>query len=62
MDEKCKQYQGNYDEGGMLATINHYYNYIVFSVDYPAKNEGMPDAWLRYSEITMDTPDGDYIY
>ena len=59
--EQCKQYQGDYDEGGMLATINHYYNDIVFSVDYPAKNEGMPDAWLGYSEITMDTPDGDYI-
>ena len=59
--EQAKQYQGDYDEGGMTATINHYYNDIVFSVDYPAKNEGMPDAWLDYSELTMDTPDGNYI-
>jgi hypothetical protein len=59
--EECKQYQGDYDAEGMVVTINHYYNDIVFSVDYPSKNEGNPDAWLDYTELTMDTPDGDYI-
>ena len=59
--EECKQYQGDYDAEGMAVTINHYYNDIVFSVDYPSKNEGNPDAWLDYTELTMDTPDGDYI-
>ncbi len=59
--EPCKQYQGDYDADGMAVTINHYYNDIVFSVDYPAKNEGRPDAYLDFSEVTMDTPDGDYL-
>ena len=59
--EVCKQYQGDYDEKGIVEVINHYYRDIVFSVDYPAKNEGKPDAILGYSEVTMDTPDGDYI-
>lgn len=59
--EEASQYQGDYDEGGMVATMNHYYNDIVFSVDYPAKNEGAPDAFLDFGELTMDTPDGDYV-
>jgi hypothetical protein len=59
--EQCTQYQGDYDAEGMAVTINHYYNDIVFSVDYPSRNEGNPDAILDYSEVTMDTPDGDYI-
>jgi hypothetical protein len=59
--EQAKQYQGDYDAEGMAVTINHYYNDIVFSVDYPSKNEGNPDAWLDYTELTMETPDGDYI-
>lgn len=59
--EVCKQYQGDYDEKGIVEVINHNYRDIVFSVDYPAKNEGNPDAWLDYTELTMETPDGDYI-
>ena len=59
--EQCSQYQGDYDENGILDAINHYYQKVVFSVDYPAKNEGQPDAFLDYSEVTMETPDGDYI-
>lgn len=58
---EAKQYQGDYDNAGIVEVINHYYRDIVFSVDYPAKNEGKPDAWLDYTELTMDTPDGDYI-
>lgn len=58
--EEAKQYQGDYDEAGIVDVINHYYRDIVFSVDYPAKNEGMPDAWLGFAEVTMDTPDGNY--
>lgn len=59
--EQCQQYQGDYDEAGIVEVINHYYRDIVFSVDYPAKNEGNPDAWLGFAEVTMDTPDGNYI-
>ena len=59
--EQAKQYQGDYDEAGIVELINHYYRDIVFSVDYPVKNEGMPDAWLGFAEVTMDTPDGNYI-
>jgi hypothetical protein len=59
--EQAKQYQNDYDEDGIVEVINHYYRDIVFSVDERAKNEGMPDAWLGYDTLTMDTPDGDYI-
>jgi hypothetical protein len=59
--EQCKQYQGDYDDNGILDVINHYYRDIVFSVDYPAENEGNPDAVLDYGEVTLDTPDGGYI-
>lgn len=59
--EQCKQYQDNYTEVAIVDVINHYYRDIVFSVDYLAKNDGRPDAYLDYSEVTMDTPDGDYI-
>ena len=59
--EEAKQYQGDYDEAGIVDVINHYYRDIVFSVDESAKNDGMPDAWLGFAEVTMDTPDGNYI-
>ena len=59
--EQAKQYQGDYDEAGIVDVINHYYRDIVFSVDESAKNDGMPDAWLGFAEVTMDTPDGNYI-
>jgi hypothetical protein len=59
--EQCEQYQGDYTETEIVELINHYYRDIVFSVDEPAKNDGMPDAWLGFAEVTMDTPDGNYI-
>lgn len=58
--EEAKQYQGDYDEQGIVEVINHYYRDIVFSVDYDNGN-GNPDAYLDYGDITPDTPDGQYI-
>lgn len=57
---ELKQYQGDYTEEKIVEVINHYFRDIVFSVGYPAKNEGLPDAYLDWGEITMDTPCGDY--
>lgn len=61
MYEECQQYQGDYTAEEIVEVINHYYRDIVFSVDYPAKNEGNPDAYLDFVEITMDTPCGEYL-
>jgi hypothetical protein len=57
----CKQYQGDYTKEEIVEVINHYYRDIVFSVDYPAKNEGLPDTYIDWDEINMDTPCGDYV-
>ena len=58
---EATQYQGDYSEKDIVDVINHYYQRIVFSVDYPSKNDGNPDAYLDFGELTMDTPDGDYV-
>ena len=58
--EECNQYQGDYDDAGIVEVINHYYRDIVF----PAREDnpdGKPDAYLDYGDITPDTPDGQYI-
>ena len=58
--EGSKQYQGDYTDAEIVEVINHYYRDIVF----PAREdnpEGMPDMWLGYGELTMDTPYGQYI-
>lgn len=58
--ECAKQYQGDYDDAGIVDVINHYYRDIVF----PAREdnpEGMPDGWLDYGKVNEDTPYGQYI-
>ena len=46
---ECKQYQGDYDEEGIINIINHYF-------------DGKPaDYYLPFSEITEDTPCGNYV-
>lgn len=44
-----KQYEGDYTEKQVVDIINHYFDYHT------------ADAELHYSEITMDTPCGNYI-
>ena len=58
--ECAKQYQGDYDDAGIVEVINHYYRDIVF----PARKDnpdGLPDRWVTYEELTEDTPYGQYI-
>lgn len=57
--EGASQYQGDYDEAGIVKVINHYYRDVVFSI--PRDAVGNPDAWLSFNEITDETPDGSYI-
>lgn len=59
--QEAKQYQGDYDDEGIVHIINHYYSEIVFALDGQPRGEGNPDAWLSYGELTMDTPCGEYI-
>ena len=47
--EQCKQYQGDYTPEELVDVINQYYD---------GHN---PDGYLGYSELTLDTPDGNYI-
>ena len=46
---ECKQYQGDYDADGIVDVINTYFN-------------GNPaDNYLGFSEVTEDTPCGNYV-
>ena len=47
---ELKQYIGDYYDDGIVDIINHYFNGHT------------ADAVLTYSEITMDTPCGDYVF
>ena len=46
---ELKQYQGDYTETEMVDIINHYFD------------GHCADAYLDFSELTQDTPVGDYV-
>ena len=47
---EAKQYEGDYTDEGMVDYINHYFSH------HPAGH------YLHYSEVTADTPVGDYCF
>ena len=59
--QECKQYQGDYTAEGIVEVINHYYRDIVFACNGQPRGEGNPDAYLDFTELTMDTPCGQYV-
>ena len=61
--EQARQYQDDYSPEEILDIINHYYGWgEVVDGEYHRVSEGNPDAFLYYSEVTMDTPDGNYCF